>query len=158
MLKKWLLLSTIFRTGVHSLLIYISFRHSHVFCLCLWMINFVQVKDEDVVSGERLANWELDYCEQQKLQCQLKKEYLFEIELFNPSFVTWELQHSNGGLMIWDLKTGSTIIGAKTGKNCLSQGGWLLQHVLIRDECFMPIEASLWSAGDIKCVSRRYCG
>ena len=88
MLKKCLLLSTIFRTGVHSLLIYISFRHSHIFCLCLWMINFVQMKDEDAVLGERLANWELDYCEQQKLQCQLKKEYLFEKELFNPRFIT----------------------------------------------------------------------
>lgn len=36
------------------------------------------MKDEDAVLGERLANWELDYCEQLKLQCQLKKEYLFE--------------------------------------------------------------------------------
>lgn len=32
------------------------------------MINFVQMRDEDVVLGERLANWELDYCEQQKHQ------------------------------------------------------------------------------------------
>lgn len=88
MLKKCLLLSTIFRTSVQSLLIYISFRHSHIFCLCLWMINFVQMKDEDVVLGERLANWELDYCEQQKHLWKLKKEYLFEKELFNPRFTT----------------------------------------------------------------------
>lgn len=88
MVKKCLLLSTIFRTGVHSLLIYISFRHSHIFCLCLWMINFLQMKDEDVVLGERLANWKLGYCEQRKLQYQLKKEYLSEKELFIPRSVT----------------------------------------------------------------------
>lgn len=73
---------------MHSLLIYISFRHSHIFSLCLRMINFIQMKDEDVLLGERLANWELDYCEQQKLLCQLKKECLFEKELFNPRFRT----------------------------------------------------------------------
>lgn len=53
------------------------------------MVNFVPMKDEDVMLGERLANWELDYCEKnQKLQSRLKKESLFEKELFNPSFVT----------------------------------------------------------------------
>lgn len=70
---------------MHSLLIYISFRHSHIFRLCLWMMNFVQKKYEDVMLGERLASWELDYCEQH-LHCQWKKEYLFERELFNLRF------------------------------------------------------------------------
>lgn len=64
------------------------------------------MKDEDVVLGERLANWELDYCEQQKHLWKLKKEYLFEKELFNPRFTTWKLQHSNGVLVPCDLRTG----------------------------------------------------
>lgn len=57
---------------MHGLLIYISFRHSHIFCLCLWMINFAQMKSEDILLDEELANWELDYNEQHKLWCQLK--------------------------------------------------------------------------------------
>ena len=36
------------------------------------MINFVQMKSEDILLDEELANWELDYNEQHKLWCQLK--------------------------------------------------------------------------------------
>lgn len=38
------------------------------------MINFVQMKSEDILLDEELANWELDYNEQNKLWAQLKKK------------------------------------------------------------------------------------
>lgn len=62
---------------MRGLLIYISFRHSHIFCLCLWMINFAQMKSEDILLDEEFANWELDYNEQHKLRCQLKTRRIY---------------------------------------------------------------------------------
>lgn len=41
------------------------------------MINFAQMKSEDVLFDEELANWELDYKEQHKLWCQRKKESIY---------------------------------------------------------------------------------
>lgn len=37
------------------------------------MINFAQMKSEDIPLDEELANWEFDYNEQHELWCQLKK-------------------------------------------------------------------------------------
>lgn len=41
------------------------------------MINFAQMKSEDILLDEELANWELDYKEQHKRWCQLKKGSIY---------------------------------------------------------------------------------